>query len=158
MKSRKRFLIILPALFRAALVALAVPARVAEAAAGTYTAPKLATPPPQAQSFHTSPGIGFDRLTSEDGLSQNTVTSILQDSRGFMWFGTEDGLNKYDGYSFTVYRHDPDDPYSLRDDSIMTLYEDRSGNGRAQPHAPDTCGEAVVHQRRVRAAGVWAAR
>ena len=83
--------------------------------------------PPLADSFPPSYGVHFDRLTTEDGLSQNTVTSILQDSRGFMWFGTEDGLNKYDGHTFTVYRHDPDDPHSLRDDSIMTLYEDRDG-------------------------------
>ena len=83
--------------------------------------------PPLADSFPSSYGVHFDRLTTEDGLSQNTVTSILQYSRGFMWFGTEDGLNKYDGHTFTVYRHDPDDPHSLRDDSIMTLYEDRDG-------------------------------
>ena len=83
--------------------------------------------PPHPNSFPASHGIHFDRLTTEDGLSQNTVTSILQDSRGFMWFGTEDGLNKYDGHTFTVYRHDPDDPHSLRDDSIMTLYEDPDG-------------------------------
>ncbi|NIV35009.1 MAG: hypothetical protein GWN58_37800, partial [Anaerolineae bacterium] len=51
----------------------------------------------------------------------------MQDSQGFMWFGTEDGLNRYDGHTFTVYRHDPDDPHSLRDDSIMTLYEDPDG-------------------------------
>jgi ligand-binding sensor domain-containing protein len=74
-----------------------------------------------------SSGIRFGRITTEDGLSHNTVTSILQDSRGFMWFGTEDGLNRYGGYAFTVYRHDPDDPHSLRDDSIMALYEDRAG-------------------------------
>ena len=52
-------------------------------------------------------------LTSDDGLSQNTVDCILKDSRGFMWFGTQDGLNRYDGYSFVVYRNDPDDLTSL---------------------------------------------
>jgi signal transduction histidine kinase/ligand-binding sensor domain-containing protein len=74
-----------------------------------------------------SPVAQFEHLTTADGLSQSTVTSILQDSQGYMWFGTQDGLNKYDGYTFTVYRHDPDDPSSLRDDNITTIYEDRSG-------------------------------
>ncbi|TET30677.1 MAG: hypothetical protein E3J69_11205, partial [Anaerolineales bacterium] len=46
--------------------------------------------------------IRFDRLTVEDGLSQNAVLTIAQDGRGFLWLGTEDGLNKYDGYKFTV--------------------------------------------------------
>jgi signal transduction histidine kinase/streptogramin lyase len=82
---------------------------------------------PGANSFTSAPWARFDRLTTEDGLSQNTVTSILQDSQGFMWFGTANGLNKYDGRTFTVYRYDPDDPYSLRDDSIMALYEDPTG-------------------------------
>ncbi len=54
--------------------------------------------------------IRFERITAEDGLSQNSVLTILQDRRGFMWFGTEGGLNKYDGGQFTVYKHDLDDP------------------------------------------------
>ena len=45
--------------------------------------------------------LSFSSLTIEDGLSQNTVNCIVQDSRGFMWFGTQDGLNSYDGYAFT---------------------------------------------------------
>ena len=46
----------------------------------------------------------FERITVEDGLSQSTVYSILQDTKGFLWFGTQDrGLNKYDGYSFRNY-------------------------------------------------------
>ena len=53
---------------------------------------------------------------------------ILQDSKGFMWFGTEDGLNKYDGYTFTVYKHDPEDPNSISDNWIQAIYEDRSGD------------------------------
>lgn len=52
---------------------------------------------------------------------------MLQDSQGFMWFGTEDGLNKYDGYTFTVYKHDPEDPYSLSDNWIQAMLEDASG-------------------------------
>jgi ligand-binding sensor domain-containing protein len=52
---------------------------------------------------------------------------MLQDSQGFMWFGTEDGLNKYDGYTFTVYKHDPEDPTSLGGNWIQALLEDDSG-------------------------------
>ena len=49
------------------------------------------------------PDIRFDHLTIEDGLSQSSVFAILQDSRGFLWFGTQDGLNRYDGYNFKIY-------------------------------------------------------
>ena len=52
---------------------------------------------------------------------------MLQDSQGYMWFGTEDGLNRYDGYNFTVKRHDPEDPVSLSDGWITALVEDVSG-------------------------------
>jgi signal transduction histidine kinase/streptogramin lyase len=126
--------VILSALCLAALVGLLVPLRTQATTLDVQAVPGLAArggPSAAAslemQTFPTSSGSRFDRITTEDGLSHNTVTSILQDSRGFMWFGTEDGLNRYDGYTFTVYRHDPDDPHSLRDDSVMTLYEDRDG-------------------------------
>jgi ligand-binding sensor domain-containing protein len=66
-------------------------------------------------------------ILSEDGLSQNTVHSILQDSKGFMWFATEDGLNKYDGYNFTVYKNNPRDKNSISDNFIWTIFEDKKG-------------------------------
>ncbi|MBN1952546.1 MAG: response regulator [Bacteroidales bacterium] len=66
-------------------------------------------------------------LTSDDGLSQNTVDCILKDSRGFMWFGTWNGLNRYDGYSFKVYKRE-DKANSLSDNFIHSLSEDRRGN------------------------------
>jgi signal transduction histidine kinase/ligand-binding sensor domain-containing protein/CheY-like chemotaxis protein/AraC-like DNA-binding protein len=75
----------------------------------------------------TQPPPTFRHLTITDGLSQNAVSSILQDTRGFMWFGTKDGLNRYDGYNFLVYRHDPFDPTSISDSHITTLFEDREG-------------------------------
>ncbi|MCJ8272812.1 MAG: hypothetical protein MJK04_25870, partial [Psychrosphaera sp.] len=55
----------------------------------------------------------FERLTSEHGLSQMSVNAVLQDKQGFMWFGTQDGLNRYDGYQFKIYRSDRDDLSSL---------------------------------------------
>jgi len=79
-----------------------------------------------AQSPATRP-IPFERLSLADGLSQSTVTAIVQDETGFMWFGTQDGLNRYDGYSFRVYRNDPDDPASISHDSIRDLVPDGSG-------------------------------
>jgi PAS domain S-box-containing protein len=69
----------------------------------------------------------FTHLTGEQGLSHNVVLSILQDSQGFMWFGTLGGLNRYDGYTFTVYRHRRSDPDSLSHDSVLVLYEDHAG-------------------------------
>ena len=51
-----------------------------------------------------------------------------QDSQGYLWFGTQDGLNRYDGYHFTIFRPDPDDPSSLNDRIINSIVEDTSGN------------------------------
>ncbi|RAJ93196.1 signal transduction histidine kinase [Larkinella arboricola] len=71
--------------------------------------------------------IRFKHITTQEGLSESNVTCILQDKQGFMWFGTQDGLNKYDGYSFTIYQNEPRDPASLSDNYILSLYEDRKG-------------------------------
>lgn len=68
--------------------------------------------------------IKFEHLTPEMGLSQVTVHCILQDSKGFLWFGTEDGLNKYDGYNFTIFRHNENDTNSISDNFIWTICED----------------------------------
>jgi ligand-binding sensor domain-containing protein/two-component sensor histidine kinase len=68
--------------------------------------------------------LPFETLTINDGLSQGFVSSIIQDKMGFMWFGTNDGLNRYDGYKFTVYYHNPFDSASLADNQINCLYED----------------------------------
>lgn len=72
--------------------------------------------------------IRFETINVEGGLSQNAVLSIAQDSQGFMWFGTEDGLNKYDGYQFTVFEHDPEDLTSLVDNYVSEIFVDRSGD------------------------------
>ena len=70
----------------------------------------------------------FDHLSTEQGLSQRTILCILQDRHGFMWFGTQDGLNKYDGQHFTIYRRDEADERSLLDNYILSLFEDRAGH------------------------------
>jgi ligand-binding sensor domain-containing protein/signal transduction histidine kinase/DNA-binding response OmpR family regulator len=74
--------------------------------------------------FAQAPVLRFKHLGSEQGLSNSTVESIFQDSRGFMWFGTRDGLNKYDGYQMTVYRYNAADSNSISDNYIKYLYED----------------------------------
>ena len=73
------------------------------------------------------PNLRFDTISMEHGLSHSSVNCILQDSYGFMWFGTHDGLNKYDGYDVTVFKHNPDDPYSLSHDRVWSLFEDSTG-------------------------------
>ena len=71
--------------------------------------------------------IRFEQISIEEGLPQSSVRCILQDSRGFMWFGTEDGLNRYDGYSFITYSTDPGDPHSISNNFIRAIYEDSTG-------------------------------
>ncbi len=71
--------------------------------------------------------IKFNHLIVENGLSQSAVTCIFQDKLGFMWFGTQDGLNRYDGYSFKVFKNISDDSTSLSDNFIFSIYEDESG-------------------------------
>lgn len=66
----------------------------------------------------------FARLTRSDGLSNLGVSSIAQDSRGFLWFGTKNGLNRYDGYSFLVYANDPFSTDSLSHNLVQTLFMD----------------------------------
>ncbi len=68
--------------------------------------------------------LRFERLTINDGLSLSSVYSIYQDSKGFMWFGTEDGLNKYDGQRFRIFRPEPGNPYSLANKWTEIIYED----------------------------------
>ena len=66
----------------------------------------------------------FTSISSRDGLSSNTVNAVLKDSYGLVWFGTEDGLTKFDGLNYTIYRHDDKDTNSLRSNEIICLYED----------------------------------
>ena len=72
--------------------------------------------------------INFEHISVEQGLSQSTVQCMMQDSSGFIWIGTEDGLNKYDGYDFVTYKTDPDNPNSLSTNFIRAIIQDRSGN------------------------------
>lgn len=71
--------------------------------------------------------ITFSYISINEGLSQSTVFSIDQDKRGNMWFATYDGVNKYDGYAFTVYQHNEDDPNSIANDISRIVKTDSQG-------------------------------
>ena len=70
----------------------------------------------------------FERMPLEQGFAQRSVVCIFQDSRGFLWFGTKNGLSRYDGYNFLMFRHDPEDPHSLSHNYVTAIYEDSSGD------------------------------
>src|SRR5687767_4969000 len=71
--------------------------------------------------------LKFKHFTTNEGLSQNHVLAILKDRKGYMWFGTEEGLNRYDGYEFVVYKHDVENKNSIGANYIYDVLEDRSG-------------------------------
>ncbi|HWZ74975.1 MAG TPA: two-component regulator propeller domain-containing protein, partial [Candidatus Sulfotelmatobacter sp.] len=72
--------------------------------------------------------IRFSRLTTAQGLSQTQANEIVQDDQGFIWFGTQYGLDRYDGYEFKVFTHDPAQENSLSCVYIHSLFKDRSGS------------------------------
>ena len=109
--------------------------------------------------------LRFERLTTEQGLSQMSVNDVFQDRHGFIWFATQDGLNRYDGYQFKVYKYHHQDPHSLSDNRINRLFEDRHGvlwigtdgglhqydptldrfiHYRHEPNNPDSIGGNIV--------------
>jgi two-component system sensor histidine kinase ChiS len=83
---------------------------------------------PARQAVLGSETLEFDRLSLEEGLSQSVVHTILQDSLGFVWIGTQDGLNRFDGYEFQVYKQDPEDPSSISSNYILALAEGPGGD------------------------------
>jgi hypothetical protein len=78
-------------------------------------------PPAVLLAQNPARGIKFERIGLEQGLSQSSVWCILQDHKGFMLFGTQDGLNKYAGYGFTVYEHDAQSENSISDNNIASI-------------------------------------
>jgi ligand-binding sensor domain-containing protein/signal transduction histidine kinase len=94
----------------------------------------IAPPPASAASIkitdiygEPNTNIRFTQIGEETGLSQSSVHCILQDQEGFMWFGTEDGLNRYDGYQFKVFRPDPGKPDYISDRWITAIFQDSKG-------------------------------
>lgn len=106
------------------LFALALISPVARADAGLEVAVRtnvLRLPVEQAQ------GPRFQRLSTADGLSQTRVAQIVQDNLGFMWFGTQYGLNRYDGYNFKLFVHEPGNDESAAGTFVYALFKDRDG-------------------------------
>ncbi len=72
--------------------------------------------------------LNFDFYSQEHGLSSNQIHCIFQDSKGWMWFGTTQGVCRFDGYKFTVFKNDPEDPSSLKGNLVRTIFEDHKGD------------------------------
>jgi ligand-binding sensor domain-containing protein/signal transduction histidine kinase len=122
--------------------------------------------------------IRFTHLSTEQGLSESRVDNMLQDRRGFIWIGTYNGLNRYDGYRFKTYKPDPNNPNSLGGLEVFALFEDRSGmlwigidqeldrfdpatetftQFRADPDNPDSPSGYVEHMTQDRDGMLWLA-
>jgi serine phosphatase RsbU (regulator of sigma subunit)/ligand-binding sensor domain-containing protein len=71
--------------------------------------------------------IKFEHISLEQGLSQSIINTIMKDSKGFMWFGTQSGLNKYDGYEFVIYKNNPFDSTAISNNLIQSTFEDGEG-------------------------------
>jgi signal transduction histidine kinase/ligand-binding sensor domain-containing protein/DNA-binding response OmpR family regulator len=78
--------------------------------------------------FSQKSSLKFEHFSTRDGLSQANINCIIQDSRGFMWIGSRNGLNKYDGYKFTPFRYDAKNEHTLSNNMITDLAEDSDGN------------------------------
>ena len=95
--------------------------------------------------------LRFENLSGQRGLPKGGVHKILQDHEGFMWFATYEGLYRFDGYSATVFQHDPNDPeHSLQSNLIHTLHEDRkgrlwAGTSMGLVHVDKRTGQATLH-------------
>ena len=92
----------------------------------TVTPAAIETEPPPVE-VPLDQNLHFSHLTTEDGLSEGRVWDIMQDSSGFMWFATFEGLNRYDGYSFTVYKQERNNPNSPGGVAFLPIHEDRHG-------------------------------
>ena len=79
------------------------------------------------QNILHSQTLNFGHLSVEEGLSNSYVNCLLQDRTGFIWFGTDDGLDRFDGYEIKIYRNDPSDSSSIANNIIWALYEDNDG-------------------------------
>ena len=106
----------------------AVPARLFRTFTAVAIALGILAGTPASAEVPASHPMRFGHLTLDQGLSQSNVLAVLQDSEGMMWFGTENGLNRYDGYEFSYYKRDRGNPNALNNDFIFDIAEDRTGH------------------------------
>jgi ligand-binding sensor domain-containing protein len=113
------------------LSALAMPFAKSQTISPTWVRPSVPVTRMESQVIRVpvieGEDIRFEHLTNTAGLSQTRAGQIVQDDRGFLWFGTQHGLNRYDGYTFRPFTHDPMRPDSLSGAFIQSLFKDRSG-------------------------------
>jgi ligand-binding sensor domain-containing protein len=83
-------------------------------------------------NFSQKPSLIFHNLSIQDGLSENSINAVIEDKKGFMWIATQDGLNKYDGYRFTIYNSNPDDSFSVSHRNAKRLLIARTDFGYVQ--------------------------
>ncbi len=84
-------------------------------------------PAPKARAIDVVNNLNFDFYSQEHGLSNNQIHCVLQDKKGWMWIGTSQGVCRFDGYRFTIFKNDPDDSTSLKGNLVRTMYEDSKG-------------------------------
>ncbi|MCB1646836.1 MAG: hypothetical protein KDI36_15360, partial [Pseudomonadales bacterium] len=111
--------------------------------------------------------VRFHHLSAEQGLSQSYVYSIAQDDKGFIWLGTQNGLNRFDGHQFTVFRYDPDDETTISGETIRHIHRNQQGKlwiatdsaglnrfdpltGNFRRYQPDTAQPGALPGNRVR--------
>jgi signal transduction histidine kinase/ligand-binding sensor domain-containing protein len=82
----------------------------------------------QVYLFGQAPNLQFDHITLDEGLSSSSIVTIFQDYKGFLWIGTYNGLNRYDGHHFEVFRNDPFDSLSISSNHIWSIFEDSKKN------------------------------
>ncbi|HPE42936.1 MAG TPA: two-component regulator propeller domain-containing protein, partial [Bacteroidales bacterium] len=85
------------------------------------------------------PNYHFEHLSKNEGLSQGTVNAIYQDINGLMWFGTKDGLNRYDGNKIKVFRRNFEDPNSLPNNHVLAINQDETGRLWLGTFGSDLC-------------------
>jgi len=90
--------------------------------------------------------FAFERFTIEDGLSNNSINAVLQTSDGFLWVATKDGLNRFDGQNFVIFKHNPNSEYSLPENYVMSLFESRDGTFWVGTWGGGLCKYDPVHE------------
>lgn len=82
---------------------------------------------PEKPAVEEPRNLQFSHITQREGLSQASINAVAQDERGYIWIGTQEGLNRYDGNEMEIFEHDPSDPGSLSNDWVWSVYVDRAG-------------------------------